>query len=179
MQARWVFLDVLINNTYKLDTIFEFPVILPGNYLMEIDLCFDEIFRAVNICDTMIACYKFLKVLLMIAKPRALIDERIQKILNFIHQNYMNKISVKELANSLHMSEPNFFWLFRKNVKMSPIEYINRYRLTMAANLLKTSNDSVKAIAEKVGITNQFYFSKMFKNKYKMSPTQYRNTVYF
>ena len=57
---------------------------------------------------------------------------------------------------------------------MSPIKYLNNYRLSVASDLLTKTNDSVKTIAEKVGINDQFYFSKLFKAKYFKSPQQYR-----
>ena len=178
MKARWIFLDVLINDAYKLDDIFYFPTIFPDNWLNEANDCLNKIFDSLDICDTMIEYYKFIGILIKIAKPKTPVNKNTQKILTYIHKNYMNTVSIKDMADFLHMSESNFYLFFRKNTNMSPIEYLNRYRLTIAAKLLKTENSSIAEIAKKAGIENQFYFSKIFKDKYGMPPTQYRSTVY-
>ena len=80
------------------------------------------------------------------------------------------------MANIMNMSESNLFAIFKKTTGMSPVKYLNNYRLSVAGELLTQTNDSIKTITEKVGIYDQFYFSKMFKAKYSLSPCEYRKT---
>ncbi|MFA5561043.1 MAG: AraC family transcriptional regulator [Eubacteriales bacterium] len=177
MQARWVFVDVLINGTYKLEDLFEFPVIVPGGDAFSVfGGCFDELFGAVDRCDTMIAYYKLLKALLRIVTPKELLHPSVQTVLDYLRQNYGHPITIKELAGVVYLSHSHLYRLFRRSVGLSPIEYLNKYRLTVAAGLLVSTRESVSSIAKKVGMDNQFYFSKLFKRKYGIPPTQYRKT---
>ncbi len=60
---------------------------------------------------------------------------------------------------------------------MSFIEYLNDYRLMMAARLLLASDSSVLSISQEVGFENLSYFNRSFKKKYHITPSAYRNTL--
>ncbi len=57
---------------------------------------------------------------------------------------------------------------------VSPIVYLNQYRLTLASRLLKSTNDSIGAISAATGFADPFYFSRMFKDRFQLSPREYR-----
>ncbi|MCR5107689.1 MAG: helix-turn-helix transcriptional regulator, partial [Lachnospiraceae bacterium] len=65
-----------------------------------------------------------------------------------------------------------------ETVRMSPIEYLNRYRIRVAAGRLAESDDPISIIAEECGFLSDSYFSKMFKNMMKVSPREYRNNAF-
>ena len=59
-------------------------------------------------------------------------------------------------------------------MEVSFIEYLNNYRLTMASRLLVSSNSSIIAIAMESGFDNLSYFNRLFKKKYKITPSEFR-----
>ena len=178
--ARYVFLDVIINNTYHLDDIFDFPAVTDKIFSAIFDKDFDEYEAADNVCDKMRCLYNMIKHLLQIATEKVLYRNYfIHPVIEFIKANYMKSISVCEMADVIKMSESNLYAVFKKTTGSSPIKYLNEYRLSVACELLHHTDDSITSIAEKVGIPDQFYFSKLFKAKYSVSPQQYRKMEFY
>lgn len=173
--ARYVFLDVIINNTYHLDDIFDVPVVTDKKSSAIFNQYFDEYEKSDNACDRMCCLYNIIKHLLQIAIEKASYRNcAIYPIIEFIKTNYMKKISVCEMADVAKMSGSNLYAVFKKSTGRSPVKYLNEYRLAIACELLQKTDYSIKEVAEKVGIPDQFYFSKLFKGKYSISPQQYR-----
>lgn len=77
-------------------------------------------------------------------------------------------------AKRLSMTEQHFRRLFRTITGMSPQQYLIHLRLRSAAYRLVESGDSVTNIAAQAGIGNEYYFSRLFKKKYTVSPSEYR-----
>jgi AraC family cel operon transcriptional repressor len=63
---------------------------------------------------------------------------------------------------------------FKKHYNMTPTEYINDLRLNYSANLLTTTDESILYISMEAGFENLSHFYHLFKNKYKVSPSQFR-----
>jgi len=173
--ARYVFLDVIINNAYRIDDVFDFPVVTDKEFSAIFDKDFDEYEESDNVCDRMCCLYNIIKHLLQIATEKSSYRNcAIYPVVEFIKNNYMKNIGVCEMADVIKMSESNLYAVFKKATGSSPIKYLNQYRLTIACELLQKTDYSIKEIAEKVGIPDQFYFSKLFKSKHSISPQQYR-----
>ena len=92
----------------------------------------------------------------------------------FISANYPFSITVEDMANRLNLDRSYFGKIFRENMGQSPQEFLIRYRLSKAAELLKTHALSIKDISVQVGYPNQLHFSRAFKNVYGLSPRSYR-----
>lgn len=102
--------------------------------------------------------------------------EKIKVVLNYIHANYDQDISIKSLASLCSFSEYYFMRFFKKSIGMTCIQYINSYRLEKACILLASTNKTIMEIALDVGFDNLSYFIKTFKCKYNITPKQYRKT---
>lgn len=175
MSARWLFLNVEINDAFQLDELYRFPVVVNDDLNKQLNCLFDAFFESDNIWKKYSVCYEILGLLLLQATPVKLPHRSsISTAVAFMTQNYTKQITIEQLAKISHMSKSNFFASFKKQFGISPISYINRYRLSIAAEKLSESNLSVNEIAFSVGITDSLYFSKMFKKEYNMSPSQYR-----
>ncbi|MDD5704418.1 MAG: helix-turn-helix transcriptional regulator [Kiritimatiellae bacterium] len=85
-------------------------------------------------------------------------------------------IRLAELARHAGLSASHFCVRFRQWFGASPIDYLIRHRLHQAAYLLQDRNLSVKEVAARVGYGDLFYFSKLFKKHYGVSPRGYRAT---
>ncbi len=102
--------------------------------------------------------------------------ERLKLVLEYIDQNYSNKLNITDLADILAMSEGHFSRFFKSLVRMTPIEYINTLRINRAAKLLKETDQKIINISMEVGFDNPSYFIKTFKQYKKCTPSEFRNT---
>lgn len=82
--------------------------------------------------------------------------------------------TVKSTAAELKISEHTLLNVFRNKLNISTVNYINNLRTDMARHLLLTSDLNIQTISEYLGYNDQFIFSKAFKQRFKLSPRQYR-----
>ncbi len=99
---------------------------------------------------------------------------KMKTILNFIKEHYAESISITSLAKLINFSEYHFMKFFKKHIGMTAIEYINNYRLEIAANKLTSTNNSIMEISMDVGFSSVSYFNKLFKIKYNLTPKEFR-----
>ncbi len=102
-------------------------------------------------------------------------DERIEQALEYINAHYAGKISLREAASQLFISEAYLSRLFKKVTGQNFIEYANSVRLHYAVESLLYSRKSVTVISEECGFSNPSAFNKLFKKTYGCSPTQYQS----
>lgn len=103
--------------------------------------------------------------------------EKIKEILNYIEKNYSEPITINDLSILSNMSEYHLMRTFKKCTGMTCIEYINNYRLTIASRFLKTTNLSIMNISIDVGFNNISYFNKLFKERFNLTPKEYRKNI--
>lgn len=98
----------------------------------------------------------------------------IRKAIEYIQNTYSNNIKVTDIASYVCINRSYLYTLFQKNTGMSPQEYLANYRLTRAAELLDVTDLPVSSVAMSCGYRDPLVFSKAFKGKKGMSPSQYR-----
>lgn len=98
----------------------------------------------------------------------------VEQVLDYIHHNITSDIRILDLASYVGIDRSYLTNIFKSEVGMSPKEYLVRYRMEQAKNMLRNTSKSINEIALSVGYPNQLTFSKMFKNFSGMSPTEYR-----
>ncbi len=173
--CRWLFLDVRVNGKHRLDALYQFPCIVKEEYQKELNALFDALFFTKEICETYSYCYRIIGLLLRMATPsESSFFHPIENTIRFMMENYERPISIRELAKKAEMSESNFYAVFKRYVGSSPISYLNRFRLSLAAERIAVSNEPINTISMSVGIRDALYFSKLFKQLYKVTPQQYR-----
>ncbi len=101
--------------------------------------------------------------------------KKIKIILNYIHENYMNELLMRDIANVCHFSEYYFMKFFKRHLGVTCTEYINAYRLHVASNLLNTTDTPITEISLETGFNSVSYFSKLFKEKFKVTPKEFKN----
>ncbi len=99
----------------------------------------------------------------------------IQEAINFINSNYMNSITINEVANHVNLSRSYLYKMFIKNLKVSPQKYLINLRMYKATLLLKNTKLPIGEVANKVGYSDSLLFSKTFSKYFSMSPLNYRN----
>jgi signal transduction histidine kinase/AraC-like DNA-binding protein len=92
----------------------------------------------------------------------------------YIHQNYTHSIARAEIARDIGVSENYLTQIFHQELGISLWEYINRYRVTQAKELLSQTDHSVSYIASLVGFDDPAYFSRVFRRYVGQSPRTYR-----
>jgi AraC-like DNA-binding protein len=96
-------------------------------------------------------------------------------LLAFMEETCTKNYPVSFYAEQIRFSEVYFIRFFKKAMGVSPHKYLINKKLEKSIPLLLYSKESIKSISEKLGFSNQHYFSKVFYDKYKVPPSEYRN----
>lgn len=104
-------------------------------------------------------------------------DSRILPAISYMEQHYREGVTVEELAAVSNMSLSRFFPNFRNATGVTPIEYMNHYRVSRAIILLMNNSElSIENISEQVGFESSAYFRRVFKNVTGRTPREYRKS---
>ena len=101
-------------------------------------------------------------------------SERLEPVIKYIKENYAYEITLAELAEILPMSEGQFSRVFKRTMKMSPIQYLMRYRILQSCKLLQDTDKKIGEIANLSGFNNISYFNRVFLNTIGCTPKEYR-----
>lgn len=102
-------------------------------------------------------------------------DKLINYAKYYIKEHFAEPISLKDVARQVHLSEFYFSRLFKCKQGINFWEYLTRLRLEKAKSLLLTTDDTVAAIAKKVGYPDANYFSRLFRQRVGITPNKYRS----
>ena len=94
--------------------------------------------------------------------------------LAYIDEHYAEKISLEQIAAQSHVNSTYMSELFKKEMGVRLIDYINNLRVIHACEYLRFSNYSMGQIAELCGFNDQNYFTKVFKKFLNTTPSNYR-----
>lgn len=102
----------------------------------------------------------------------------IQTAINYMNQNYQNKLTVKNIADHINMSPSQFSRQFKKQTGTSPYDYLLGIRLTKAKELLKNTSLPISEISYQTGFANDSSFIYFFKKHEEISPLKFRNILF-
>ncbi|TLF82652.1 AraC family transcriptional regulator [Nocardia cyriacigeorgica] len=108
----------------------------------------------------------------------ALRDPRIGTALSLLHASPQRRWTVEGLAREVHMSRPAFAREFKTLVGQSPLAYLSRVRVDLAAKLLRDTDQRISDIGAAVGYTSEFTFSRAFSRERGIAPGKYRRDVH-
>ena len=190
VKKHMVFFSILLFPTFFADIDF-------GNTLIEnlvvndktVKECFDDIYseysEAGKLADMMMKSHTYKLVAYLArnysqqnaqkndAASEARLD-RLNRVLEYISENYSEKITTKYLSGMCFLSEAHFCRFFKSAVGKSCTEYVNQYRIEKASILLSNTNEPITAIAYTVGFDDINYFSRVFKKVKGITPGKYR-----
>ena len=101
----------------------------------------------------------------------------VDKAIQYIEFNYMNGIKTRDVVEYLAIDRSYLYRLFMKYTRVSPEQYLIRYRIRKAAELIREKRFTVTEVSRYVGIDDVYHFSKQFKKVTGMSPSEYGNSV--
>lgn len=102
-------------------------------------------------------------------------SESIEKMYNYIKENYNKKIKLEDVAKLLNMSVISFTRLVKQHTGKSFIDFLNEMRLGLATRQLIETNTSVAQICFNCGFNNVSNFNRIFKRKQGVTPSEFRN----
>ncbi|MHC1481210.1 AraC family transcriptional regulator [Frateuria aurantia] len=104
----------------------------------------------------------------------AMADRRIAAVLHAIHARPAHRWTLQQLAAVAGVSRSTLALRFRQKAGQAPLEYVQRWRMQLAAQALKTSQAPVTAVAQKLGYDSDSAFSHAFRRVMGCSPSAYR-----
>lgn len=114
---------------------------------------------------------------LLQANQISTMNKSVQEVLDYVEDHFYEDISLKGMAEIVHLNASYLSSLFKEEVEMTFSEYLTRRRLQEAKKLLMQTDLTVNEIAEKVGYQTAKYFIKLFKQYEKATPSSYRKMM--
>lgn len=102
-------------------------------------------------------------------------DYSLARAQHYMEQHYMDNITVEKLANLGYMSKSTFNRHFKKEIGITPIEYLIEVRIKMAKLMLKRKENQITEIALRCGFGSSAHFSSCFQKHVGLTPSEYRD----
>ena len=105
---------------------------------------------------------------------------RVKDAIRYIEEHYADHIALEDLADAISISKSECCRCFRRTLQLTPIEYLMKYRIFKAANMIQSDDPAARSISDlafAVGFNNASYFNKVFKQFLKCTPSEYRRNL--
>ncbi|MDD3130136.1 MAG: AraC family transcriptional regulator, partial [Candidatus Izemoplasmatales bacterium] len=100
-------------------------------------------------------------------------NENLIKAINYIKKNYRIDVSLETVAKNVFVSNYYLSHLFRDEMNMTFIDYVNKVRIEAAVKLMKETNLTIQEIISQTGFSDHSYFIKIFKRHHGITPKKY------
>lgn len=104
-------------------------------------------------------------------------DWRIRRAVNLLRQEPQIARDINELAREAGLSRAHFYRLFERSTRMTPHVYLNLLRMEMAVKSVVHTADSLSAVSNTLGFSNQGHFTRFFRDHAGVSPSEFRNVA--
>jgi signal transduction histidine kinase/DNA-binding LacI/PurR family transcriptional regulator/AraC-like DNA-binding protein/response regulator of citrate/malate metabolism len=108
--------------------------------------------------------------------PRLVSENRrlVRKVMAYIHEQFDQPLNRKQLADHAGVSERHLNRCFTQELGVSPLQYLNRYRIQQAKILLAENQASITEIMCQVGFSESSHFARVFRREVGLSPSEYK-----
>ena len=101
-------------------------------------------------------------------------QDRILTMLSYMHENFAEKLTLEQIAESAAVSVRECLRCFRESIHQSPMDYLIEYRIQRAKKMLEHTDLSITDVALHCGFSNNSYFTKRFHSSTGQTPNTYR-----
>lgn len=105
-------------------------------------------------------------------------NELMNEITNYIHKNVYEPITIEEICLHFSISRSTLQTLFKKNLNMAPKQYINEEKMSLAQHMILEEKYPITEIAYKLGFSSIHYFSRKFKSRFGLAPSEFSQSVF-
>lgn len=134
-----------------------------------------------SLIGTLFLCWQELYNICFSKRNRSISDSslrmEIQKILDFLQENFSDSITLSSLSKRAGFSESYFSHSFKNCTGYSPFEYLNRLRIVKSCEMLIRTDKKITEIASLCGFNNISYFNRTFYKIMGISPSGYRGSL--
>lgn len=143
-----------------------------------IDTINDE-FYEINISINLLKLYKdiYSKIDMNFENEYNSSNTRVKKVLDFIYTNYNQKIQIDDLTKEIGLCRSEVCKIFKDKLHCTFTEFLTKYRIEKAIELLSSDEINVTQISDLVGFNSSSYFTQIFKQFFNMTPLEYRKTI--
>ncbi|MGI6168043.1 MAG: helix-turn-helix domain-containing protein [Eubacteriales bacterium] len=155
-----------------------------SSYLWQLDALFQQMDKY-RMTVGLIAKHRldltFLEMLLLISEDtlgEIVLAKRQSSVLSemllWISRHYTEKITLEDMSRRFGFSKQHIIRLFKTYQKQAVIQYINKFRLQKSLEMLANTDISIGEIARSTGFANLYYYTRLYRNTYGHTPTEYR-----
>jgi len=141
-----------------------------------IDLCYALYHRSLTNEEKIYAFFRLFAILKQsknAISAKSVLPQDLYKIMDYIDCYIHEEITITDIAKALYISQSTLERRFKEALDMTPLEYIRKKKLVLAAQMLQEGK-SVLTAGTNVGYNDNSYFIELFKHYYKITPYQYK-----
>ncbi len=102
------------------------------------------------------------------------LSQIVEGMTDYLRKNLFNDVSRNDLAREFGYSPEHINYIFKKELGITPTQFVNREKILMALNLMQTENLSIREASDRLGFCDQYHFSKSFKRVVGLSPSFFK-----
>jgi AraC-like DNA-binding protein len=107
------------------------------------------------------------------------IPDRIKEVARYMEQNLSENLTVGQIAKEFSLSESALKKMFSSDVNGGVTDFFNNMKIEKAKQYIRENEKNFTQISEELGFSSIHYFSRLFKKKTGMTPTEYRSSVIY
>ena len=146
------------------------------NYFTQQLIQYEKIPGDINQLKCRTIFLKLIETVLVCAKMQTS-SNVVDHAITYMAENYAQPISIAEIAEKVGCERRKLAYLFDKQIGMSPIQFLTEIRLKQSREILRRTTIPIKEIAEMVGYQDAFYYCRVFKKQYGITPSDYRKQL--
>jgi len=103
-------------------------------------------------------------------------NKHVTDVIRYMHKHLYENLTLEKIVEEFDLSKSYLNAIFQKYTQHAPMDFFINLKMKRACRMLRTTDFYVYEVAQKMGYTDQYYFSRIFKKIVGMSPKEYKNS---